>query len=456
MRKPQILVVDDEADIRELIQEILSEEGYDVATAADAAEARTAVQRRPPNLVLLDIWMPDLDGISLLKEWQNGRHVTCPVVMLSGHGTVETAMEATRLGAADFVEKPLSLAKLLRTVEKALQGTRPGRAPGTRPLLPPIIAAPGRSRRIRELREQAEQLASHTSPVLVIGESGTGREGLARYIHEAGQGRDQPFVAVAGGTLLATNAAQLLLGAETSQGREAGCIERAGTGTVFIGDIEDVTPEGQRLLLGILEQGSYTPLGRAAPVALTARFSASARPATVADPAAQGVRVELIARLGMLQLRVPPLREYAEDMSELLRYFVDDFVEREGLAYRRFSFAAQNRLRNYPWPGNLRELASLTQRLLAVDGAEEISLDEVEQALPPSGGTREPLVKQDLLALPLREAREEFERAYLTEQLALCGGKVGALAKRVGMERTHLYRKLRSLGVEFKPTPGEE
>ena len=456
MRGPRILVVDDEADIRELIREILSEEGYEVDVAANAADAREAVRRQPPDLVLLDIWMPDLDGISLLKEWQGERQVTCPVVMLSGHGTVETAMEATRLGAADFVEKPLSLAKLLRTVEKALQGGRPGRTAGARSLLPPIIAALGRSRRIRELRQQAEQLAPHASPVLVVGESGTGREALARFIHDASSRHDQPFVTVAGGTLLAENAAQLLLGAETPQGPEPGCIERSGGGTLFIGDLEDVSPEAQRLLLGILEQGSYTRLGRATPVPLEPRLSASAKPATVAGPAAHGVRPELLSRLAMLQVRVPPLREYAEDISDLLRYFVDDLVDRERVAYRRFNFAAQNRLRNYPWPGNLRELVGLVQQLLAAGGPEEITLEEVEKALPPSGKAREPLVKQDLLALPLREAREQFERAYLTEQLALCGGKVGALAKRVAMERTHLYRKLRSLGVEFKPAPGED
>jgi DNA-binding NtrC family response regulator len=456
MRRPQILVVDDEADIRELIREILTEEGYEVATAGNAAEAREAVRAQPPELVLLDIWMPDLDGISLLKEWQSGREVSCPVVMLSGHGTVETAMEATRLGAADFVEKPLSLAKLLRTVDKTLQGARPGRKSGARSTLPPVIAALGRSRRIRELRDQASQLAGHIAPVLVVGESGTGREALARYIHEAGPRRDQPFVVIAGGMLLADNAAQLLLGADTPRGREPGCFERAASGTLFITDIEEAAPEAQRLLLGILDQGAYTPLGRASPVALQARISASARPATVADPAAQGVRPELLGRLATLQVQVPPLRDYAQDISDLLQYFVDDVVERDNLGYRRFSFAAQNRLRNYPWPGNLRELAGLVQRLLAAGGPEEISLEEVEKALPPSDRARQPLVKQDLLALPLREAREEFERAYLTEQLALCAGKVGQLAKRVGMERTHLYRKLRSLGVEFKPAPGEE
>ncbi len=457
MRGAHILVVDDEADIRNLIQEILSEEGYEVATAANAGQAREAVRDRSPDLVLLDIWMPDTDGISLLNEWQQERRVNCPVVILSGHGTVETAVEATRLGAADFVEKPLSLNKLLRTVEKALRGARPGGRPAAgRAMLPPIFAALGRSRRIRELRAQAEQMAPHGTPLLIVGESGTGRESLARFIHDAGPRREQPFVVVAGASLIAENAANLLLGVRIAEGTEAGCIERAGNGTLFIGNLEDVSPPAQALLLSVLETGNFARLGLAEPRPATARITGSVRPGTIVNPLAGGVRADLIERLGALRIEVPPLRDYAEDISELLRHTVEELSERERLPYRRFGFAAQNRLRNYPWPDNLRQLTGLVRRLLAGGGPEEVSLAEVEKELPPAQGAQEPLIKQDLLALPLREAREQFERAYLTEQLALCGGRVGQLAKRVGMERTHLYRKLRSLGVEFRGAPGDE
>jgi len=457
MRAPHILVVDDEVDIRNLIQEILSEEGYDVATAANAAQAREAVASRGPDLVLLDIWMPDTDGISLLREWQAENRVTCPVVMLSGHGTVETAVEATRLGAADFVEKPLSLNKLLRTVEKGLQGTRPvSRGAGGRGLMPPLFAALARSRRIRELRQKAEQVAPGDGPLLVAGETGTGRGALARFVHDAGPRRDAPFVKLPGAGLLAENAADLLLGTATAGGEEAGAIERAGAGTLFISNLEEASPAAQALVAAALETGTYTRLGRAAPVPVAARIIASVGPGAVAAPAGSGLRPDLSARLGVLRIDVPSLRDYSEDISELLRYTVEDLADRERLPFRRFSFAAQNRLRNYPWPGNLRELTGLVQRILAAGGPEEVSLGEVEQELAPAPGTQEPLVKQDLLALPLREAREQFERAYLTEQLALCGGKVGALAKRVGMERTHLYRKLRSLGVEFRGALSDE
>ena len=457
MRSPHILVVDDEADIRNLISEILSEEGYDVATAANAAEARESVSVRSPDLVLLDIWMPDTDGISLLREWQDEHRVTCPVVMLSGHGTVETAVETTRLGAADFVEKPVSLNKLLRTVENALRGMRPSARGGAgRGRLPPIIAALGRSRRIRDLRQAAEQLAPHAAPVLVTGEAGTGRGALARFIHDASPRREQPFVVVSGASLVAENATQLILGADLPGGAEPGCLERAAAGTLFISNLEDASDAAQALLGAVLETGRYARLGHASPVTTGARFMASVRPATVAGPTRSGVRADLLERCGVLRIEAPPVRDYAEDISELLRYTVDDLADREKLAYRRFSFAAQNRLRNYPWPGNLRELTNLVTRLLAAGGPEEVSLAEVEQELAATGGTQEPLVKQDLLALPLREAREQFERAYLTEQLALCGGKVGLLAKRVGMERTHLYRKLRALGVGFRGAIGDD
>ncbi len=379
-------------------------------------------------------------------------------MILSGHGTIETAVEATRLGAADFVEKPLSLNKLLRTVEKALRGVRPaGRgALSSDGKMPPLFVALARSRRVRDLRERAERLAPHAAPLLIVGETGTGRDSLAVFIHQAGQRRDAPFIRVPGASLLAANAAQLLLGTETAAGVEHGLLEQAGTGTLFISNIEDASTAAQSLLAGVLEARGYARFGQVAQHPLTARVIASARPRTLVDPVTAGVRPDLVEQLGSLRIDLPPLREYAEDISELLRYTAEDLADREQLPFRRFSFAAQNRLRNYPWPGNLRELNSLVRRLLAAAGPEEVSLEEVERELRPSPGVQEPLVKQDLLALPLREAREQFERAYLTEQLALCGGKVGQLAKRVGMERTHLYRKLRSLGIDFRGMLSEE
>jgi DNA-binding NtrC family response regulator len=442
----RILVVDDEANIRALIDEILSEEGYDVTTAADAKQARAARKDSEYDLILLDIWMPDTDGISLLKEWsENG--AAGAVVMMSGHGSVDTAVEATRLGAVDFIEKPVSLAKLLRTVEKALVARRS--KDQRRATLSQSVAPAGKSQPMRALREQIARVAQHDAHTLFTGEAGSGRELFARYLaSQSGQAR-APFVILMGGDLSAEDAQRQLLG----DGTEPGALERADSGILFIKELGDVSPAGQRILLGILEQKSYRPTGQSADRPLNVRILCSAFPGFERS---ESVRRELLSHLSIVVIRVPPLREYSEDVPELLRYQVEVLVDAEGLPFRRFSVAAQNRLRNYPWPGNVRELKNMVKRLLILGGEEEISLAEVEGQLATDAPEGEPLVKQDLLAMPLREAREHFERAYLQQQLLLCGGKVGQLAKRVGMERTHLYRKLRSLGVDFRQSLTDE
>jgi two-component system nitrogen regulation response regulator NtrX len=451
MSGANILVVDDEADIRSLIKEILADEGYGVQTAADAAEARERFQSGNPDLVLLDIWMPDTDGISLLDEWSKSGQLNCPVVIMSGHGTVETAVEATRLGAADFIEKPLSLTKLLRTVEKTLQNETIAAAGKSRVRLPPSWVPVGKSPRIVALRQQAEGIAPHSAPVMIIGESGSGREVVARYIHSVSARQQSPFVTASGASMTAENSATMLLGAESSDGpTESGYFGQANGGTLFIDEFGDLCPEGQRLLQGVLDQGGFAPLGRAQVIPLNIRLIVSIRPEEFFGAESHGIRADLLSQLSVLKLQVPALREYPEDVPELLRHFVEKFVDNNALPYRRFSVAAQNRLRNYPWPGNISELASLVQRLLIANGPEEISLEELERELAPSANDDVSLLKKDLLSLPLREAREQFERAYLTQQLEICGGKVGQLAKRVGMERTHLYRKLRALGVDFR------
>ncbi len=447
MSASRILVVDDEADIRGLLKEILSEEGYEVEVAADADQARAARARHSPDLVLLDIWMPGTDGITLLREWATSAPDGCPVVMMSGHGTVETAVEATRLGAFDFVEKPLSLAKLLRTVERALEAGRRRRQP-TRTIPPQLLVPAGKSRVMQQLRTELKQIASAASTVLLIGEPGSGREAFARYLHSESPHAGQPFVALIASSLRDADAEEQLLG----RGESAGLLEQAAGGTLFVQDIEDLPPAAQRLLLGVLESGAFTRVGSMQSRPFDARVLSSAQPGVEARAGAStgGLRRDLLANLNTLIVRVPPLREYAEDVPELLKHFVDRAVDAEGLPLRRFSVAAQNRLRNYPWPDNVRELKNLVHRLLIQGGPEEIRLDEIERELAMQSAPGEPLVKQDLLALPLREAREQFERAYLQQQLSLCNGKVGQLAKRVGMERTHLYRKLRSLGVDFR------
>src|SRR5258708_4600606 len=417
MSSPHILVVDDEADIRGLLKEILSEEGYEVDVAANAAQARASRARQIPDLVLLDIWMPDVDGITLLREWSTGATDGCPVVMMSGHSTVETAVEATRLGAFDFVEKPLSLAKLLRTVERALDAGRRHRQSGK--LLGSPLAVPiGKSRLMQQLRSEAQQMAANPSPVLLIGEPGTGREAFARYLHEHGPRAAAPFVVLIGGSLRDADAEARLFGREEAGGLKArGVLEEAIGGTLFIHELDDLPPAAQRLLVGVFESGQFTRLGGSEPVAFRARVLAAAQPGIEQRAGGEALRRDLLAHLNVLIMRVPPLREYAEDVPDLLRHQVDRLVGAGSLTFRRFSVAAQNRLRNYPWPDNVRELRHLVQRLLLRGGPEEIRLEEIERELAVQTPPDEPLVKQDLLALPLREAREQFERAYLQPQL---------------------------------------
>jgi len=448
MSASRILVVDDEADIRGLLKEILSEEGYDVEIAADASQARSSRANQIPDLVLLDIWMPDTDGITLLREWSHTDGYDCPVVMMSGHGTVETAVEATRLGAFDFVEKPLSLTKLLRTVERALDAGRRNRL-SARTHGPSLAMPMGKAKVTQLLREQVQHAASSSSPVLLVGELGSGREAYARYVHSLSARASKPFLTLVPASLGADPAAALF-GSERDGRVEPGALDQAAGGSVYINGLEDLSSETQRALVGAIEQNGYTRVGGRQKLPLNVRWISSAQDGFEMRASPEPFRRDLIANLNVITLRVPPLREYSEDVPDLLRFYVDRLVDDQHLPLRRFSVAAQNRLRNYPWPGNIGELKNLVQRVLILGVGEEIGLEEIERELAVKSAVNEPLVKQDLLALPLREAREQFERAYLQQQLLLCNGKVGQLAKRVGMERTHLYRKLRALGVDFR------
>ena len=449
MRNPHVLVIDDEADICASIKDILTDENYVVAVAANASEAQAARANHKFDLILLDIWMPDTDGITLLREWSEAGEMNCPVVIMSGHGTVDTAVEATRLGAFDFVEKPLSLAKLLRTVEAALDSAgKQSRA--ARSLLPSLLAPVGRSALMKGLRERVQQYARHEGSVLMSGEPGTGRGAFARYMHGLSRRADEPLTTLSAASITESNYEEQLLGSVHDGEVVAGAFERASGGILVIDELADLSASAQRVLFGVLESGSFTPIGGTAPVKLDVRVVATVGPDYEARIDAGELRRDLVSHLSELMLRVPPLREYAEDVPELLTYYVDRLIDSEGLTFRRFSVAAQNRLRHYPWPDNVRELKNLVRRLLLSGKSSDITLEEAEAEISAGVPATETLVKQDLLALPLREAREQFERAYLQQQLELCGGKVGQLAKRVGMERTHLYRKLRSLGVDFK------
>lgn len=435
MSSARVLVVDDEPDIRDLLREILEDEGYTVTVAGDAEHARIARREDHPDIALLDIWMPDVDGITLLNEWHGGEAPGFPVIMMSGHGTIETAVEATRLGAFDFVEKPLSLAKLLVTVRNALGSVSTRGGDGGRAPLAPRRDLIGTSRSVVDLRDRIARLAHGSSPVLVRGEPGTGKRTTAALLHEQGERARQPRIELDLGAVGSAAAVDALFG-------DNGAWQRAAAGTLVINDLAELPLAGQAALFERLEQGS----GAGAPrlVALTAEDLP-----TLVD--AGRFRADLYHSLNATVVHVPALRDHAEDLPELLSHFVDRMVARDGLVYRRFTVAAQNRLRHYDWPGNVAELASLVRHLLTRGESADIDTKAVDEALaelrPRVGvaATTMPLP----LDLPLREAREQFERAYLQHQLRAVGGRIGELAQRVGMERTHLYRKLKSLGIEY-------
>ena len=453
-----ILVVDDEPDIRSTVKEILEDEGYEVVLAESAAAAREARQRERPDVVLLDIWMPDLDGISLLREWASVGALSCPVIMMSGHGTVETAVEATRLGAYDFVEKPISLAKLLLTIERAREAGRLKREnEGLRQYLALPLEPVGNSKPMVALRHQLEKLAQHDTWILIQGEPGTGKESFARWLHDHGPRRDRPFIAVATGSIPREHLVAALFGIENAEGVQHGLLEQANGGTLFLDEVAEFDAELQQRLASVLQRRALVRSGGRGPAALDLRVIAATAQNLEALVRAGRFREELYYLLNVVPLSIPALRERSEDIPDLLRLYGDFFANRDKLPYRHFPIAVQNQLRNYTWPGNVRELRNLVQRLLVMGSAAEVDPLEVEAAFGVVIASVTPGDTANIdFNLPLREAREQFERTYLLRQLQQVGGSVGKLAKAVGMERTHLYRKLRDLGVDVKTVAREE
>ncbi|KPK46694.1 MAG: transcriptional regulator [Thiotrichales bacterium SG8_50] len=423
-----VLVVDDEPDIRRLVREILEDENYRVATAENAAAAREAFRREPPDLVLLDIWMPDTDGITLLKEWAEAGGLPAPVVMMSGHGTVETAVEATRLGAYDFVEKPLSLGKLLVTVERALEAERLRRENlSLSQRAEPSTLVIGRGRAIRELRDNLERIAKTESWVLVSGEPGSGKALAGRYIHAHSARADRACVEVSLAAIPAQNIAAQLFGSEHNGVVNTGSLEQAHGGTLVLNEVGDLDPATQMRLYNTLAEGRFVRVG---------------------GVEAQALDVRIIAITSQDLAQAVAANRFREDL-----YYLNWMVDHEHLPYRKFTTSALNALRNHSWPGNVRELRNVVQRLLILNRGDEVSEAEVQQALGAAraaDGAPAVPAPNTLFGMPLREAREQFERSYLEYHLARTGGNVAEVAKLVEMERTHLYRKLKQLGLHPK------
>jgi DNA-binding NtrC family response regulator len=406
----QILVVDDEIGIRELLSEILADEGHQVMLAESAGDARRLRERARPDLVLLDIWMPDADGITLLKEWAASGQLTMPVVMMSGHATIETAVEATRIGALDFLEKPIALQRLLATVKRALRNPETVAAPEL------SIAALGRAPALAEAKKRLAQLAGSGAPLLLRGERGMRAELFARLLLAA---PGAPFLA--GGEMLSQPPSELLA--------------KAAGGILFIADLSRLGHAEQRNLEFLLPRAekhrvrlvSFSPLD-VRTLSEKCDF----------DP-------ELGARLGELTLKLPAVRDFAEDVPDLASLMLAQLVEARVCPPRRFAIAALNALRHHGWPGNLAEVENVVKDLALSALEEEIQLEDVERALAARAvpGTL-PEVAFDR---PYREAREAFERVYFEHLLARENGSMSRVAERSGLERTHLYRKLKALGL---------
>lgn len=441
-----ILVVDDEPEIRRLLQEILEDEGYRVMVAANAAQARAAVRRQVPDLVLLDIWMPEEDGVTLLKSWNVEKQPAFVVVMMSGHGTVETAVEATRHGAFDYIEKPISLTRLLMTVRRGIEMGRAGRqmppAGASRERAPQLV---GSSAVMRALRARVELLAPRHEPVVAVGEPGSGRTTLLRVVHGAGRRPGGPLV-----DLTEPEWAERFDAAIDSGHPEAllKIMQEANGGSLYLGDLLRLSVEQQSRL----REALALPEARELDVRLMATLLG---PEGLDDAVERGRLIgELAADFRTGQIRVPPLREHVEDVPELLQYHTDRLHQDEGLSYRHFTVASQNFLRYHHWPGNIAELRALIRLVLSSGQTTEIEPAEAEEALrslrlqADSALSEVPSGYGELFELSLKDARERFERAYLVHWLTEMGGNISRLAEHAGVERTHLYRKLRALGIE--------
>ncbi len=452
MSGPYILVVDDEPDIRMLLRDVLEDEGYEVALAGSVAEAKVARRSRRPDLILLDVWMPDGDGVSLLKEWSDEDGLPCPVVMMSGHGNVETAVDATRLGAYDFIEKPLSIDKLTITLSNALESDRLQREnQGLRRLGGAIAEPVGDSAVMNNLRDQVQRVAQHDTWVLISGEAGAGKQTFARYLHSRSARRDNAFIVVAVGSLTGEESVAELFGTERGDRVRFGLLEQAAGGILFLDEVSEMDLQTQGRLLHALNTQRITRIGGNQPIAVNVRVIAATKQ-DLADAVSDGrFREDLYYRLNVLPLKIPPLREHMEDIPELLDYHMAQLHQQEGLPMRRFQTPALERLHRYHWPGNVRELRNFVQRLMILGSGDEITSDEVERTL--SGQTLHEIDLNEASLfpdLPLREAREQFERQYLIHQLERSEGNMTRLAERVGLERTHLYRKFKTLGIDPK------
>ncbi len=451
-----ILIVDDEADIRDIVSGILSDEGHGTRTAKNSDEALAAVEARRPHLVFLDIWLQGsrLDGLQLLQIIKTN-HPALPVVMISGHGNIETAVSAIKMGAYDFIEKPFKADRLVLVAERSLEASRLKREiSDLKTRIGAVNRIIGKSSAINQLRQVIERVAPANSRVLITGAPGVGKELVARSIHESSARAAGPFIVINSATITPDMMEIELFGVEAKdgRGRKVGALEEAHGGSLYLDEIADMPKETQSKILRVLVDQNFQRVGGATRVHVDVRIiSSSSRdlPALITEGT---FREDLFHRLSVVPIRVPSLAEHREDIPELIEFFMDQVSTTTGMPRRKIAGEAMAVLQSHDWPGNIRQLRNNVERLMILasgDPEAELTSDmlptEIGALVPstPNGAGGE-----KLMGLALREAREVFEREYLVAQISRFGGNISRTAEFIGMERSALHRKLKSLKID--------
>ena len=456
-----ILVVDDEDDIRDLVAGLLEDEGYETRSAATSHDALEEVAKRRPALVFLDIWLQgsDMDGLGVLDELKK-LHEGLPVIMISGHGNIETAVSAIQRGAYDYIEKPFKMDRLLQVTERALEVSKlRSEVEELRQRTGADDTLIGESLIFRQMMHNAQRIAPGNSRIMISGPSGAGKELIAQQIHHQSQRAKEPFVILTTGGFNSDQIEEELFGSEAPDGsaRRTGALERAHGGTLYLDEVADMPIETQNKILRVLVDQYFYRVNGATPVKVDVRFISSTARNLEAEIQQGTFRDDLFHRLAVVPLRVPALSERRDDIPLLVAHFMGQISESQGLPIREIAGDAMAILQGHDWPGNIRQLRNNIERLMILAKGEpdsEITVDllpsDIGAYLPSAPNGANAGGGEQLMAMPLREAREVFEREYLLAQIARFGSNVSRTADFVGMERSALHRKLKSLGVSSK------